>query len=113
MELVYDGRLWIVPHPAGAAVVRAAAAVVGRRRPYLGCTGRLQDLNRPLPEEFHVLEVVGMARGRDAHRRQAPIVFYIRIEIDAIGFERHRRDKAAAGQLWGGFPRERLLVNRV
>ena len=60
--LVHHRCLRVVPHPAGAAVVRASAGVADGRRPYFFRSGGLQYLYGLLPEELHALEVVGMAR---------------------------------------------------
>ena len=54
-----------------------------------------------------------MAGRRDAHRRQAPLVLHVRIEIDAIGLERHLRDEAGDRHLVVGFLPQRLLVARA
>src|SRR5215471_19380297 len=51
--------LRIVSHPAGAAIVCTAAAVPARRRPDLLRTSGLQNFNGLLPEELHVLDIVG------------------------------------------------------
>ena len=76
----------VVPHTARAAIMRATRAVADRTRPHRRGPGRLENLDRLLSEELHVLDVVGMTRGRDAHGRQTPLVFLGGVQIHPIEY---------------------------